>query len=131
MTTETRGVSLPAKLGTYLKSVRLGLDMTLRGVEEATNQDVSNAYLSQLENGKVAKPSPHILYALSQAYGISYEDLMQRAGYIAPTKTDRGTEEKHGRAATFAIEHLSADEEHALLTYLAVFRSQRKGHEKT
>lgn len=131
MTTEITGVSLPAKLGTYLKSVRLGLDMTLRGVEEATNQDVSNAYLSQLENGKVAKPSPHILYALSQAYGISYEDLMQRAGYIAPTKTDRRAEEKHGRAATFAIEHLSADEEHALLTYLAVFRSQRKGHEKT
>jgi transcriptional regulator with XRE-family HTH domain len=131
MTTETTSVSIPVKLGAYLKSVRLGLDMTLRGVEEATNQDVSNAYLSQLENGKVTKPSPHILYSLSQVYGVSYEDLMQRAGYIAPTKKDRGVDEKHGRAATFAIEHLSADEEHALLTYLTLFRSQRKGHEKT
>lgn len=131
MTTETTSVSIPTKLGIYLKSVRLGLDMTLRGVEEATNQDVSNAYLSQLENGKVAKPSPHILYSLSQVYGVSYENLMQRAGYIAPTKVDRGSDEKHGRAATFAIEHLSADEEHALLTYLTLFRSHRKGHEKT
>jgi HTH-type transcriptional regulator, competence development regulator len=131
MTTDTTEVPIPVKLGTYLKSVRLGLDMTLRGVEDATNQDVSNAYLSQLENGKVAKPSPHILYSLSQVYGVSYEDLMQRAGYIAPTKKDRGVNEKHGRAATFAIEFLSSDEEQALLTYLAFLRSQRKGHEKT
>lgn len=131
MTTETTDTPTPLKLGSYLKSVRQGLEMTLRAVEEATNQEVSNAYLSQLENGKVAKPSPHILYALSQVYGISYENLMQRAGYIGPTKADRSTDEKHGRAATFAIEHLSSEEEHALLTYLTLYRSQRKGHEKT
>src|SRR5262249_50309963 len=112
-------------LGDYLKSVRLGLKMTLRDVEKATQGDVSNAYLSQLENGKIENPSPHILYALSQAYKISYKSLMTRAGYVAPNNAERTNGRKHGSAATFAIENLSAEEERALLEYLAFYRSKR------
>jgi len=48
-------------------------------VEEATNKEVSNAYLSQLENDKITKPSPNILHALASVYKTSYEDLMARA----------------------------------------------------
>ena len=59
--------------------------MTLRQVEEATNREVSNAYLSQLENGKIKKPSPNILHALSTVYEISYDGLMEKAGYIVPS----------------------------------------------
>src|ERR1700752_1741933 len=101
-------------LGRYLKSVRLGSKMTLRDVEEATGKEVSNAYLSQLEGGKITKPSPHILYALSTALGVAYEALMERAGYIVPAATHLDGE-KHGRAATFAIDHLTAEEESELL----------------
>ena len=63
--------------------------MTLRQVEEATNKEVSNAYLSQIENDKIQKPSPNVLHALAEIYGISYEQLMEMAGYIthlAPAK---------------------------------------------
>lgn len=126
MEVETMEVPGPAALGNYLKSVRNGMGMSLRGIEEATGQEVSNAYLSQLENGKVTSPSPHVLYALAQVYGISYENLMERAGYISPTNAARSNAVKHGRAATFAIDHLTADEERELLEYLAYYRTKRK-----
>lgn len=110
-------------LGAYLKSLRAGTPLKLRDVEEATNKEVSNAYLSQLENGKISKPSPHILHALASVYGVSYEGLMERAGYISPnSRTDSA---KHGRAATFAIENLTVDEERELLKYLGYYRSQK------
>jgi transcriptional regulator with XRE-family HTH domain len=111
-------------LGAYLKSVRAGLNFSLREVETATDNQVSNAYLSQLENGKIAKPSPHILHALSGVYHIPYERLMERAGYIAPTPATAGKAAKHGRLATHAIEHLTAEEEKELLNYLAYWRSK-------
>ena len=126
MTDETdTDAGRPDALGRYLKSVRLGLDLSLRDVEEATGKEVSNAYLSQLETGKINKPSPHILYALSTALAVPYETLMERAGYIAPNK-ERAEREKHGRAATFSIENLTAEEEQALLDHLAYIRWQRK-----
>ena len=111
-------------LGAYLKSVRAGLNFSLREVESATDSQVSNAYLSQLENGKIAKPSPHILHALAGAYHIPYERLMERAGYIAPTPISTGRAAKHGKLATHSVEHLTAEEEKELLNYLAYWRSK-------
>ena len=43
-------------LGEYLGSIRTDRKLTLRAVEEATNKEVSNAYLSQIENGKIQYP---------------------------------------------------------------------------
>ena len=40
-------------LGQYLASIRTDRRMTLRQVEQATNKEVSNAYLSQIENDKI------------------------------------------------------------------------------
>jgi transcriptional regulator with XRE-family HTH domain len=111
--------------GDYLKAIRVGLKMSLRDVERATEKDVSNAYLSQLETGKIESPSPHIIYALAEVYGVSYESLMKRAGYIAPSKAKRTASTKHGSAATYAIENLDAEEERELLKYLAFYRSTR------
>ena len=99
--------------------------MSLRDVEEATNKEVSNGYLSQLESGKIAKPSPHVLHALSQALTVDYETLMQRAGYILPA-THRAKGVKLGRAAKFAIDNLTADEERQLLEYLTFLRTKKK-----
>ena len=48
------------KLGTFLASARNKLDLTLRAVEEETG--ISNAYLSQLEHGKIKTPAPQNLY---------------------------------------------------------------------
>ena len=50
-------------LGQYLWDLRQAAQLTLREVEEASG--VSNAYLSQLESGKIQKPSPVILHKLA------------------------------------------------------------------
>lgn len=111
-------------LGNYLHTIRQTKRLSLREVEEATGKDVSNAYLSQLENGKIVKPSPHILYSLSEVYGVPYDNLMERAGYIAP-KATRKDDQKHGMLATHSIENLTAEEEDELLKYLAYVRSKK------
>lgn len=113
------------RLGRYLKSERNGLKMSLRDVESATNGEVSNAYLSQLENGKITKPSPHVLYSLSAALNIEYENLMERAGYIMkPKESYQG--EKHGKAATYAIDNLTQEEENELRDFLNFIRTKKR-----
>lgn len=119
-----RGSDTAQSLGAYLKSLRTGTGMTLRDIEEATERAVSNAYLSQLENGKISKPSPNVLHALAAVYGVSYGKLMERAGYVSPV-ADREQGARHGQAATYAVENLTREEEKALLDYLAFYRTQR------
>ncbi|MGE0490083.1 MAG: helix-turn-helix domain-containing protein [Vulcanimicrobiota bacterium] len=112
-----------SSLGEYLASIRADRNLTLRQVEEATNREVSNAYLSQIENGRVGKPSPNILHALAVLYDISYPKLMEMAGYVVPSKKREPTE-RHGSIATFAEHHLTSEEESQLLAYLKFIRSQ-------
>src|SRR5262245_34796573 len=88
-------------LGQYLASIRKDRKMTLREVEEATDKQVSNAYLSQIETDKIQKPSPNILHALAELYAISFENLMEMAGFLTPP-AKRADTERHGRVATFA-----------------------------
>ncbi|HKC63265.1 MAG TPA: helix-turn-helix transcriptional regulator [Pyrinomonadaceae bacterium] len=111
-------------LGAHLMRLRTAAGLTLRQVEEATEKEVSNAYLSQLENDKISKPSPNILYALSLVYNVAYEDLMTRAGYF-PSEAD-SKRRRQARAATFAIEGVTPEEEKALLDYLAFIRQKRR-----
>jgi DNA-binding transcriptional regulator YiaG len=47
-------------IGPYLKSLREAKGLSLREVEAKTG--VSNAFLSQIESGKVKRPSPVMLY---------------------------------------------------------------------
>jgi transcriptional regulator with XRE-family HTH domain len=113
-------------LAPYLASVRARKKLTLREVEEATGKEVSNAYLSQLENGKIAKPSPHVLHALAEVYGEPYELLMEKAGYIGRRgQSPRSPDEYHGAVPTYAVENLTEDEERALLTFLALYRKTK------
>jgi transcriptional regulator with XRE-family HTH domain len=63
-----------------LKDLRDRSGLTLRQVEEATG--ISNAYLSQLENGKIKHPSAQSLYTLSKLYSTNIEDLLIAAGMI-------------------------------------------------
>ena len=111
-------------LGEFLKHLRTVRRLTLRDVEDAS--EISNAYLSQLENDKIAKPSPHILHKLAEVYRVAYEALMEKAGYITRVAATSKTTAT-GRLATFANEKLTAAEEEELLKYLAFLRSQRRG----
>jgi transcriptional regulator with XRE-family HTH domain len=112
-------------LGQYLASIRTDRRMTLRQVEEATDKEVSNAYLSQIENHKIQQPSPNVLHALSEVYGIDYGHLMEMAGHITPSK-NRTDSEHHGRVATFADHNLTATEEAELIDYLKHIRTRKR-----
>jgi transcriptional regulator with XRE-family HTH domain len=112
-------VAKPSELGALLADLRTAKGMSLREVEQATGRAVSNAYLSQLETGKIKKPSPSVLHSLAEVYVVPYEALMERAGYLLPSE-ERGGRRK--RLAAFAIDDLTAEEEEELLKYLAFLR---------
>jgi HTH-type transcriptional regulator, competence development regulator len=114
-------VGRPVELGTLLADLRTAKGLSLREVEDATGKAVSNAYLSQLENGKIRKPSPHVLHSLAEVYVVPYEALMEKAGYLLPSQNVRG---QRKRLAAFAIDDLTAEEEEELLRYLAFLRSR-------
>jgi HTH-type transcriptional regulator, competence development regulator len=112
-------------LGQYLASIRLDRKMSLRQVEETSNKEVSNAYLSQLETGKILQPSPNVLNTLADIYKIDYVQLMELAGYLPAAKTREATQ-RHGRIATFAEHNLTPDEEGELMQYLQYLRTKKK-----
>jgi transcriptional regulator with XRE-family HTH domain len=118
----SRFVAGAGALGSLLSDLRAAKAFSLREVEDATGHAVSNAYLSQLEKGKIRKPSPNVLHQLAAVYGVPYEALMEKAGYLLPANDPRGPRR---RLAAFAIDDLTAEEEEELLKYLAFLRSRK------
>jgi transcriptional regulator with XRE-family HTH domain len=114
-------VGQASELGSVLADLRTAKGLSLREVEEATGKAVSNAYLSQLENGRIKKPSPSVLHSLADVYVVPYEALMEKAGYLLPSGNGSG---RRKRLAVFAIDDLTAEEEEELLKYLAFLRSR-------
>ena len=110
----------PNVIGVVLADLRKAKGLSLREVQEATGGAVSNAYLSQLERQKIKKPSPNVLRSLAQVYGVPYETLMEKAGYLLPDEDERAGRRR--RLAVFAIDDLTAEEEEELLKYLAFLR---------
>ena len=108
-------------LSHFLRTARERKGLTLRAVEQAT--EVSNAYLSQLESGKIKQPSPVVLHKLSQLYGVSYADAMRFAGYPVP-----GEHEREERAARMSgpLTDLTEEEEAELAEYLTFIRTRRR-----
>lgn len=110
-------------LSQYLSDLRAAKGLKLRQVEEATGREVSNAYLSQIENGRIKKPSPNVLYSLASVYGVSYETLMEKAGYIVPTGKGKKVPKR-------SIDDLTPEEEEELLKYLAFYRARKRVNAK-
>lgn len=107
----------------FLAAARNKLGMTLRAVEAKTR--ISNAYLSQLEHGKIKMPAPQNLYKLAEVYRVPYELLMELAGYPLPKARSA---ESRAPATAFAsrIGAVTEEEEEALVEYLEFIRSRRR-----
>jgi len=112
----------PSRLGEHLAAIRTARGLSLRRVEELSNKQVSNPYLNQIERGKIRQPSPNILYALSEIYQASYEQLMELAGYFNPTSDPAA---RHGKLATLSEMNLNEAEEQVLAKYLQFLREQQ------
>jgi transcriptional regulator with XRE-family HTH domain len=114
------------ELGQYLWDLRQAAGIkSIRDAEDLSG--VSNAYISQIETGKIKKPSPDILSKLAEAYKAPYETLMEMAGHI---KRSAQSSKRRGRLPTFSKEELTEDEEAALLEYLAFLRVRRGRDER-
>ena len=111
----------PETVGRLLADARKRCKLTLRAVEDTVG--ISNAYLSQLENGKVRAPSPMVLHKLSELYGLSYATVMREAGYPVPKNVAQSAE--RGRFAA-RVGHVTEEEEDALVEYLTFLRSRKK-----
>ncbi len=119
-------------LGQYLWAARKAAGMTLREVEEASDKRVSNAYLSQLETGRIRNPSPAILRDLAEVYEsrlpknasdiCSYDRMMELAGHTRSSAKSSQKKTKINKASAFAAENLTQEEEDELLKYLAFIR---------
>jgi HTH-type transcriptional regulator, competence development regulator len=108
-------------LGSMLRDGRNQLGFSLREVEARTK--VSNAYISQLEGGRIKQPSPQILHKLCDLYQCSYPLALELAGYPLPSAPK-------GRAANARflarLGKTTPEEERALVEYLEFLRSRRR-----
>ena len=76
----TNPVSPEQTLGEFLRALR-GDRWSLREIERRTDGVVSNAYLSQLEQGMRLEPGPKDLPALANVYEVPVQLLFEKAGY--------------------------------------------------
>jgi transcriptional regulator with XRE-family HTH domain len=107
------------KLGPFLLAARRAKKFSLRDVEADTG--ISNAYLSQLETGKIREPSPANLHKLSELYSVAYSLLLELAGYPVPGRV--GKPEQSTLAARLGP--VTKEEEEELVDYLQFLRAKR------
>jgi len=108
-------------LGKTLKDSREQSRFTLKQVEDATG--ISNAYLSQLENEKIKKPSANVLYKLATVYHIDLEVLLAAAGIIEESTAPK-TLMLNSQA--ISAQQITGEEEEALVRYLKFLRHEKK-----
>lgn len=74
---------LSTELGKYVEIIRIDKGLSQRQLAEKAG--ISNTEVWRIESGKRKNPSPLVLKALAPQLGVSYEDLMKKAGYIEDT----------------------------------------------
>ena len=67
------------EFGEYLRTLRKAKGMTM--VDLAIGSEVSQSYLSQLENGSKS-PSAQVIRAISNTLGVTYIGMMIKAGHL-------------------------------------------------
>lgn len=114
----------PTSLGVRLRAARERVGLTLREVEERTG--ISNAYLSQIESGRIKEPSPRMLHRLAELYGESYAHLLELAGYPVPGRSSGGPPDDFARHAHRRLGSVTREEEVELLEYLKFMRARSR-----
>lgn len=77
--------------GQYLKRLRRRKKLTLRQLSDLTG--ISDSYLSLIEKGKRGAPRPEYLKRLAEALGVSYDEMLAKAGYREPERKEVPLEE--------------------------------------
>ncbi|MDQ3631330.1 MAG: XRE family transcriptional regulator [Actinomycetota bacterium] len=113
--TMTRG----PELGARLRDQRTGRGLSLREIERRFQ--INSGYLSQLERGDVAQPTPSMLARLAEAYDIPVSTLMEWAGFqtASPALTPA-----QAKALSYLGSDPSDDEVEAINAVLKVLRGR-------
>jgi transcriptional regulator with XRE-family HTH domain len=101
-------------LGRKIRELRDQLGMSQAHL--STQAELSQGYLSQLENDEVQNPSAAVLFRLAQALHVDPRVLMQAAGYV---DVANGDTEEEGEF------EMAVDPE--LLRFLARFPKEQQG----
>jgi transcriptional regulator with XRE-family HTH domain len=123
-------------VGEYVHYVREAKGLTLRSVVELVakaikqkqldpQSAVSRGYLSSLESGRYSNPSPFKLKAIAYACNVSYELLLNKAGYWDKTSQ----KVKNDAAFTLMlkeVQDMTAGERKSVLEYIEFVKSRRK-----
>jgi len=112
-------------LGERIQQARLERGMSLRELEAQVG--VSNAHLSQLETGKMAKPSLALLYAVANALDIEYAELLRLAQHVDPTDASAVPSAEAVGVALNDITDLTAQELEELQRFAKILRRRREG----
>ena len=107
-------------VGKVLKEARESRRLSLREVE--IQSGISNAYLSQLENDKIKKPSANTLYKLSALFKLDFDELMVTAGIVEKKQEISGPVDDFA----FLAQNTTAQEKEKLVEYLKWLRYQEK-----
>lgn len=103
-------------LGQHLAKLRKRARLSLRDVAKSSGGEISDSYLSQIENGWIRFPRPNILRRLARLYRASYHQMIFIA-YPGSSQTDEAGEE------LYDINGLTSEEFSACQRYLLHFRS--------
>lgn len=106
------------ELGSNLRDLRKKQGLSLRELERRAG--INNAYLSQLERGEVAQPTPSMLGRLAEAYDVPFETLMSWAGYSV---TPKALTRPQAKALSYFAD-ASDEEVEALRAILEVLRNR-------
>lgn len=123
-------------IGEYVKYVREERHLTLREVVELIKTAVkkkgldpkcaiSPGYLSSLEAGKYADPSPFKLKALAYVFNIGYELLLNKAGYLDHA-SDELKQNANFTLMLKEVEGLSPKERESVVAYIDFVKTRRK-----
>lgn len=101
VTRSATGSPVNERFSGFLKSRRKALRLSLR--EAAQSAEVSNGYLSLLENAKRPPPHPAILKRLARVYRVPLETLFAEAGYLGKEPAVAFTEAEVNQAFDFVL----------------------------
>lgn len=111
---------MATELGQRLSLARAERGWSLRELSRRTG--VHNAHLSQIETGGIVSPDPNVLWALSDALGVDYGELLRLAGHI--NRVQPGQPSTVVGAALRTLRDLSPDEQRRALDFLERLRRE-------
>jgi HTH-type transcriptional regulator, competence development regulator len=111
-------------LAERLKEARRTKGMTLREVERRTGID--NAHLSQIENGRIAKPEVAMLWSLAGVYELDYAELIASTEPESQPRTS-AAHRRRIAAAMRAMGDMSPNEQLDVLNFMTEVRRRKTG----